>query len=134
LVVKGAEWVLRMRRLKRYFPIFMIALMVQILAPIGAGWAFAAAVSDPLAAAEICQSGLPSNGSDQGGQHQGHDANCVLCCGFSANATPGSTPEPASLAAPYRPASVVVWRDLAPQLADSSTGSNAQARAPPFFS
>jgi hypothetical protein len=125
---------LRMRRLKRYFPIFMIALMVQILAPIGVSWAFASAVSDPLAAAEICHSNLPSNGTDQGGQHQDHDANCVLCCGFSANAAPGSTPEPASLAAPYRPASGVVWQDLAPQLADSSTGSNAQARAPPSFS
>jgi hypothetical protein len=124
-----------MRRLKRYVPIFMIALMVQILAPIGASLAFAAAVSDPLAAAEIChQSDPSSNGSDQGGQHRAHDASCVLCCGFSANAAPASTPEPAGLVAPYRSTSSIVWREHAPQLADSRTGSNAQARAPPSIS
>jgi hypothetical protein len=124
-----------MRRLKGYFPIFVIALMVQILAPIGASWAFASAVSDPLAAVEIChQSDPSSNGSDQGGQHRSHDASCVLCCGFNANATPANAPEPAGLAAPYRSASNIIWRDSAPRLADSCTGSNAKARAPPSIS
>jgi hypothetical protein len=124
-----------MRRLKGYFPIFMIALMVQILAPIGASWAFASAVSDPLAAVEIChQSDPSSNGSDQGGQHQGHDASCLLCCGFNASATPASTPEPAGLVTPCRSASSIVWRHYAPRLAESRVGSNAQARAPPSIS
>jgi hypothetical protein len=124
-----------MRQFRRYFPIFMIALMVQIFAPIGASWAFASAVSDPLAAAEIChQSDPSSNGSDQGSQHQGHDASCVLCCGFNANATPAGTPEPVGLAAPYRSTSSIVWRNDAPRLAESRTGSNAQARAPPSIS
>src|ERR1700728_239591 len=124
-----------MRRLKGYFPIFVIALMVQLLAPIGASWAFASAVSDPLAAEEIChQSDPSSNGSDQGGQHRSHDASCVLCCGFGASATPGSTPEPAGLIAAYRASSAIVWRDYAPQLAESRTGSNAKARAPPSIS
>ena len=123
-----------MRRLKRYFPIFMIALMVQILAPIGANVAFAAAVSDPLAAAEICHQTAPSQGDDQGGQHQTHDASCVLCCGFSTSAAALGSPEPVTWAAPYRAISNVVWRDDAPQLADSRTGSNAKARAPPSIS
>ena len=124
-----------MRRLKGYFPIFMIALMVQLLAPIGASWAFASAVSDPLAAAEICHQSDPSaNGSNQGGQHRSHDASCVLCCGFGASATPGSTPEPAGLIAAYRASSTIVWRDYASQLLESSTGSNATARAPPSIS
>ena len=122
-----------MRRLKRYFPIFVIALMVQILAPIGANIAFAAAISDPLAAAAICQTGS-SNDSDQGGQHQTHDASCVLCCGFSTSAAAFSSPEPTVLATPYRFARVVAWRDEAPELADSCTGSNAKARAPPSIS
>ena len=124
-----------MQRLKRYFPIFMVALMVQIIAPIGANWAFASAISDPLAAAEICQSNLPSDSGDQGGQHRGHDANCVLCCGFSANAAPGHTPAPTGLVVtPYRSASAVVWHDNTPRLAESRTGSNAKARAPPALS
>jgi hypothetical protein len=121
-------------RLQKYLPIFMIALMVQILAPIGASWAFASAVSDPLAAAEICQTNLSSKAGDQGGQHRGHDAGCALCCGFSANATAGGTPEPAGLGAPYRFASSIVWWDHAPQLTETRTGSNAQARAPPSIS
>jgi hypothetical protein len=122
-----------MRRLKRYFPIFMIALMVQIFAPIGASWAFASAVSDPLAAAEICQ-GHASTSGDEGGQQKTHDASCLICCTFNTSAAAVSTPEPAAWAAPYRAVSNIVWRNLAPQLTDSRTGSNAKARAPPSIS
>jgi hypothetical protein len=123
-----------MQRLRRYFPIFMIALMVQILAPIGASRAFAAAITDPLAAAEICLSGLSSKASDQGGQHRGHDASCVLCCSFNASAANFSAPEPALLAVPYRSPNGVVWRENALVFADACTGSNARARAPPTIS
>ncbi len=120
-----------MQRLRRYFPIFMVALMVQVLAPIGASRAFAAAVTDPLAAAELCLSGPSSNGSDQGSQHRGHDASCVLCCSFNPSSVNFSAPEPAALAAPYRSVSGVTWREYALLFEDSRTGSNAQARAPP---
>jgi hypothetical protein len=121
-------------RLQKYLPIFMIALMVQILAPIGAGWAFAAAISDPLAAAEICQTGPSSNGNDQGGQHRTHDASCVLCCSFNASTVTFSAPEPTAWAAPYRLANGIIWQCSVPQLADSCIDSNAKARAPPFTS
>jgi DUF2946 family protein len=120
-----------MRRLKRYVPIFMIALMVQILAPIGASWAVASAASDPLAAAEICLS-HPSGGSgDEGGQQQTHDAACLICCAFNTGAAAFSTPEPVAWTAPYRPISNIVWRDHAPQPDAARVGSNAKARAPP---
>jgi len=122
-----------MRRLNRYVPIFLIALMVQIVAPIGASWAFASAVSDPLAAAEICLSHAPASG-DEGGQQQTHDASCLICCVFNTGAASFSTPESATWAAPYHPVSQIVWRDRDPQLADSCIGSNAKARAPPFIS
>ncbi len=111
----------------------MIALMVQILAPIGASFVFASAVSDPLAAAEICLS-HPSAAGDEGGQQQAHDASCLICCAFNTGAASFSTPEPAALAAPYRPVSQIVWRDRNPQLADSCIGANAKARAPPSIS
>jgi hypothetical protein len=124
-----------MRRLQRYFPIFLIALMVQIMAPIGASWAFASAVSDPLAAAEIChQSDPSSNGNDQGSQHQSHDAGCTLCCGFNANIASSHAPDPASFVRPHRAARIIVWRHDAPRLAEARTGSNAKARAPPSIS
>ena len=124
-----------MRRLKRYVPIFMIALMVQILAPISASWAVAAAVSDPLAAASICLSHPSSDvPGDEGGQQQPHDAGCLICCAFNTGPTAFSTPEPAAWTAPYRPVSNIIWRDQAPRLADSRIGSNAKARAPPSIS
>jgi hypothetical protein len=113
----------------------MIALMVQILAPIGASWAVASAVSDPLAAAEICLSHPSSDVSgDEGGQQQTHDAGCLICCAFNTGAAAFSTPEPAAWTAPYRLVSSIAWRDHAPQLADSRIGSNAKARAPPSIS
>src|SRR5947199_8253898 len=43
-----------MRRLKNFLPIVLIALVVQIFAPIGACWAATIAASDPLAGAVIC--------------------------------------------------------------------------------
>ena len=122
-----------MRRLTRYVPIFVIALMVQILAPIGASFAFAAVASDPLASAEICLSHSPASG-DEGNQQQAHDASCLICCAFNTGAATFSTPEPAAWSAPYRPVIGIVWRDSAPQLAGSCTGSNAKARAPPSIS
>ena len=38
------------RRFQKYLPIVLVALMVQIFAPIGACWAAAVVASDPLAA------------------------------------------------------------------------------------
>ena len=42
------------RRLKNFLPIVLVALAVQIFAPIGACWAVSIAASDPLARAVIC--------------------------------------------------------------------------------
>jgi hypothetical protein len=124
------------RQLRKYFPIFMIALMVQIFAPIGASLAVAIAASDPLAAAEICQdhlSSVPASG-DQGNPPQSHDANCVMCCVFSASAAPANTPDAIGFIVPYRDDHGVVWQVRFPRIADSVTGSNARARAPPSIS
>lgn len=129
----GPERVLGMRRLNRYAPIFMIALMVQILAPIGASWAFASAVSDPLAAAEICLSHSPAPG-DEGSPQQDHDASCLICCSLSACAAALTTPEPTIWVAPDRSASGIAWHRGTAQLPDGYGGSNAHARAPPSVS
>jgi hypothetical protein len=123
------------QRLRKYIPVFLIALMVQILAPIGASVAVALAASDPLAAAEICQdhASIPAPG-DEGSQRQTHDASCVLCCVFNGSAAPANTPDTIGLVVPYRIDQDVVWHAWIPQLADSFTGSNARARAPPSIS
>ena len=122
------------RRLRKFLPIVMIALLVQILAPIAACWAAGIAVSDPLAAAVICHdnSAQANGGSDQTGGHQAHDGSCSLCCAAHAAAS-ADTPR-ATVAAPYRSALRVLWHDAAVTLPGSRAGSHAQARAPPSIS
>jgi hypothetical protein len=116
--------------LRAFLPIVLIALMVQILAPVDVAWVAAIAASDPLAAVQICHS--DSNGSspeDQGGRHA-HDA-CAVCCIGQAGASL-DTPPPVFFHAPYRQANAVAWRADTLTLSFGRTGSNAQARAPPF--
>jgi Protein of unknown function (DUF2946) len=118
------------RRFQKFLPIILIALMVQILAPVGATWAAAIAAGDPLNAAPIChggQEGLPSH-NDQNGR--AHDGACSVCCAAQAGATL-DTPEAASVPIPYRMAARVIWRDEASVSMPVRPGSNAQARAPP---
>jgi len=55
------------RRLKNFLPIVLIALAVQIFAPIGACWAASIAASDPLSRAVICH-GNAAAGSGQADQ------------------------------------------------------------------
>jgi hypothetical protein len=123
------------RRYQKYLPIVLIALMVQIFAPIGACWAAAVAASDPLATAEICHDAGAAAGQsgDQGGQHREHGGACAICCLASAGATV-DTPKLAAVAHPYRAATRVLWHKQSANLAAFRHGSNAQARAPPFSS
>ncbi len=127
------------RRLRKFLPIVMLALVVQILAPIAACWAAGFAASDPLAglgAAAICHAAgseiaNSANQPDQTGHHAQGSA-CALCCLAHAGAsldTPSTT-----VAAPYRHSLRVLWQDVALELRDSRTSGHAQARAPPSFS
>jgi len=64
-----------MRRLKNFLPIVLIALAVQIFAPIGACWAATIAASDPLAGAVICHGGGdPGAGQADQTNHRAHGA------------------------------------------------------------
>jgi hypothetical protein len=123
------------RRLQKFLPIFLIALTVQILAPIAAGWTAALAAADPLGTAEICHSNpaaLPESAGDQGADHRVHDGLCSICCAAQAGASL-DTPQPVAVAIPFSQPTRVVWRDSAPELAPARAGSNAQARAPPHL-
>jgi hypothetical protein len=120
------------KRLNKFLPIVLIALVVQILAPIVASWAAAMVATDPIGAAEICHS-LPASDqpqSDQGADHRAHDGACPICCVAQASASL-DTPQAVIVARPYRTAAPVVWHDATPNLVASRTGSNSQARAPP---
>ena len=121
------------RRLQRFLPIVLIAMAVQILAPIAACWATAVVASDPLQSVEICHSapgGAPGPGDRSGGQ-PAHDGMCAVCCALHAIPTI-DTPQQTALAIPYRQTAPVVWTGFAPRYSPSRAGSNAQARAPPL--
>ena len=127
-----------MRRwLRNFLPIVLIALTVQILAPIGACWAAGIAASDPLHAAAICHDdgastqGQTNNQTDQTSQPRAHDG-CCSVCSAAHTGVPVDTPQTA-VAAPYRQPLRVVWLDRTPDLFGSRTGSHAQARAPPLL-
>ena len=122
------------KRLKNFLPVILIALVVQIFAPIGACWAASIAASDPLAGAVICHGnavGAPAQ-SDQTG-HRAHDGCCSVCSVLHTGA-PVDVPQTAEVAAFERQQSSVVWRATAPDRFGARGGSHAQARAPPAIS
>lgn len=120
------------RRLGRLFPIVLLAMLVQILAPISASWAFASAASDPLHLAGICSSASDTANDAGTNPHQTANTCCTLCYVAQA-ATP--TPDPqSSFVILQRDAGAVVWRDAHPEIRASVAYAYAQARAPPAFS
>jgi hypothetical protein len=121
------------RRLKIFLPIVLVALLVQIFAPIGACWAASFAASDPLAAATICH-GNAGSGAGQGDQ-TGHDAHdgCCSACSVLQTGAPVDSPETTAHAV-ERPSTRIAWLDFAGDFDRSQARLSAQARAPPVFS
>ena len=134
MIKSEADGIAMRRRLKNFLPIVLIALLVQIFAPIGATWAASIAASDPLHGAVICHGNAVSSPSqtDQSGQHHAHDG-CCSVCSVAHTGAPVGTPQ-AVMTTPARHAERVVWLDSAPDRFSSRAGSHAQARAPPSFS
>jgi hypothetical protein len=119
-------------RMRKFLPIVLLAILVQIFAPIGASWATGAALSDPLGASAICStpSGGGSGQTDQSGQHS---KCCVLCCLGQAGSVPLDTP----LATVAKPATLpqrIVWFEAVDNSSARLSGFPAQARAPPSCS
>jgi hypothetical protein len=120
------------RRLQRFFPVFLIALAIQMAAQIGAGWAAALAVSDPFASIPICHSSpatVPSS-PDQGND-SGRDASCAACCVLNAGWSI-DTPRPVMLVAPlHREVETVLRGYERSGLLAAPVDSNCLARGPP---
>jgi len=121
-------------RLQKFLPVVLLALAMQVLAPIAACWAAGQAVADPLAAGAICHSvseqGAPN---DQGGSPLAHSGACALCCLAQANASFDAPPH-VLLSVPLRHAERLVWREADASLVAAHKGSSAQARGPPSVS
>ena len=122
------------RRLWKFLPIVLMALALQVLAPIGACWAASIAASDPLHAVPICSGGaaLGADPTGQTGEHRAHHGACAMCSVAHAGATL-NTPE-ARFAAPLRQFEPLAWLDATPDPSGSRAGWHAQARAPPSIS
>ena len=122
------------KRLKNFLPIVLIALMVQIFAPIGACWAASIAASDPLAAAVICHGNadVPTGQSDQTG-HRAHDG-CWSVCSVLHTGAPVDAPQTTNAIVIERQHARVVWVEFTTDRFGSRAGSHAQARAPPSIS
>jgi hypothetical protein len=125
------------RRLRKFLPIVLIALTVQIFAPIAACWAASIAASDPLSGAPICSGGAALKGSEpaghsgQTGDQRAHDGACSLCCVAHAGAS-ADVPQ-TSIPALYRQPERVVWLERVIDRFGYRTGAHAQARAPPLL-
>ncbi|HTO65198.1 MAG TPA: DUF2946 family protein [Bradyrhizobium sp.] len=115
------------QRLRKFLPIVLIALAVQLAAPIAACWAAAVAASDPLSSLEICHSDptVPPGSSPHG-----QDGSCPICCLAHGQAS-FDAPQPVAFSIPHINAAPVVWREDAQAVLRPRDHSNAQARGPP---
>ncbi|MBR0814727.1 DUF2946 family protein [Bradyrhizobium diazoefficiens] len=121
-------------RLQKFLPLVLLALVMQVLAPIAACAAAGLAVADPLSAGIICHSASDQGGlSDQTGAPIAHAGACALCCLAQANASLDS-PAHAALPIPFRHAERVVWHPADALAIAVHEGSSARARAPPHIS
>jgi hypothetical protein len=121
-------------RFKKLLPIVLIALAVQVFAPIAACWAAGVAASDPLAAAICHGSGGGAGQDDQSGVPQGAQQSCCSLCGVLHTGAPVEPPQIAASFRFDRRITTVVWHALAIDPVTSRAGSPEQARAPPAFS
>jgi DUF2946 family protein len=121
-------------RLQKFLPVVLLALVMQVLAPIAACLAAGQAVADPLQTAVICHSASEQGGqNDPTGTPTAHAGACALCCLAQANASLDSPPH-AALSIPFRHAQRVVWHEADAPAVAAHKGSSAQARGPPHFS
>jgi len=121
------------RRLKNFLPIVLIALAVQVFAPIASCWVASIAASDPLSVAVICHGNGGSSQDDPSGA-QSPQSGCCSLCGTLHTGTPVDPQRNVAVLAFERQVTSVVWLELALDPATSRSGSPEQARAPPSLS
>ena len=120
------------QRLKNFLPIVLIALMVQVFAPIGVCWADSIAASDPLAGAVICHGNGDAPAGGQGDQTspRAHHGCCSVCSVLHTGA-PVDAPRTSAIIGFHRQSAPAVWNEFKSDLFASRAGPHTQARAPP---
>jgi hypothetical protein len=121
------------RRLELLIPIVLLAIMVQLIAPIAAFRAFAYAANDPLYMASICSGmGASADDAETTPAKTPHDRGD--CCAFCAAGHGGAVvlePPPVLFVKLQRQYRRVSWLEAADPMPAVRIGSNTQARAPP---
>jgi Protein of unknown function (DUF2946) len=124
-----------MRRLEAFIPIVLLAMVVQLMAPIAAFRVVAFAVSDPVYMDSICSemSSAP-DAATAPGQTQHSHAGCCAFCAVGHGGAVAVNPPPLVFVTLQREYQRVSWLQAADPMPSVRVGSNAQARAPPSFS
>lgn len=119
------------RAFGRFFPILLLALAVQLLAPVGICFAASVAIADPLRGAALCSGSDASQAEVPNALHHMRDGSCAACCAAAGAPppTPALTPSPVEREA-YR----VAWRAFLPGTLAARAVSIAQPRGPPTLS
>ncbi|KIZ37362.1 MULTISPECIES: DUF2946 family protein [Rhodopseudomonas] len=119
-------------RFRQLMPIVAIALLVQLLSPIGAFRVVALSVSDPLAVISICsgRAGTQDSSGLPAGPHG--DGSCCAICAAGLGGPPVPNGAPFSFVTLQRQYQTVVWRERIAAPTADRVGSNAQARGPPL--
>jgi hypothetical protein len=120
------------RRLEFFIPIVLFAVLVQLMAPIGAFCAVANAVSDPLAS--ICSGMTTADGQTMPSHAPNAHADCCAFCAAAHSGSAAIDPPMPVFVNLQRQYQRVVWLEAIDVMPTARVGSNAQARAPPTFS
>jgi hypothetical protein len=122
------------RRLELFIPIVLLAILVQLMAPIAAFRVVAYATSDPLYLASICTETASSpTGQTAPGKTPHSRGECCAFCGAGHGGTFAIDPPPLIFVT-QRQYQRILWLEATNPVPTVRVGSNAQARAPPSFS
>jgi Protein of unknown function (DUF2946) len=120
------------RRLEIFVPIVLLAVLVQLFAPIAAFRVVAYAVTDPVYMSSICTEMVSSADAQTAPTKTQHDHGgcCAFCAAGHGGAVAVDSP-PLIFVTLQRHYQLISWLEAADPMPAGRVGSNAQARAPP---
>jgi Protein of unknown function (DUF2946) len=122
-------------RLEIFIPIVLLAVLVQLLAPIAAFRVVAYATTDPLYLASICSDMTSASDTQTAPAQTPHShGDCCAFCGAGHCGAVALDPPPLIFVQLQRQYQRVSWLESADPMPTVRVGSNTQARAPPSIS
>jgi hypothetical protein len=120
------------RRLESIVPIVLVAVLVQLMAPIAAFRMVAYATTDPLYMASICAESASSPDTQPAPAKTQHThEECCAFCGVGQAGSIALDQPTLTFVSLQRHYQLVSWLEAANPVPAVRAGSNTQARAPP---